>query len=155
MADLKDRLHTDLTAAMRARDELTTATLRMALAAVTEREVAGAVARQLDDEEVTAVLAQQAKRRREAAEAFDDAGRSELADRERAELAVLAGYLPQPLRDDELRALVAAAVADAAAAGATGPSAMGVVMRAAQQAAAGRVDGKRLSTEVRAQLADG
>ena len=155
MADLKDRLHTDLTAAMRARDELTTATLRMALAAVTEREVAGAVARQLDDEEVTAVLAQQAKRRREAAEAFDDAGRTELADRERAELAVLAGYLPQPLRDDELRALVAAAVADAAAAGATGPSAMGVVMRAAQQAAAGRADGKRLSTEVRAQLADG
>jgi len=155
MADLKDRLHTDLTAAMRARDELTTATLRMALAAVTEREVAGAVARQLDDEEVTAVLAQQAKRRREAAEAFDDAGRTELADRERAELAVLAGYLPQPLDDDELRALVAAAVADAAAAGATGPSAMGVVMRAAQQAAAGRADGKRLSTEVRAQLADG
>jgi uncharacterized protein YqeY len=146
---LKDRLQSDLTSAMRGRDELTTATLRMALAAITTEEVAGSSARQLSDDEVLKVLAREAKKRREAAEAFGSAGRDELADRERAEGTVLDRYLPQQLDDAAITELVAAAIADT---GATGMPQMGAVMKAAQTKAAGRADGKRLSTEVRRQL---
>src|SRR5436190_8229050 len=96
----KDRLHDDLTASMRARDEVRLATLRMALTAVTTEEVAGTQARQLTDDEVTAVLVREAKKRRESAQAYDDAGRGELAERERAELAVLQEYLPPVMGDD-------------------------------------------------------
>src|SRR5206468_2010064 len=147
---LKERLHADLNAAMKARDELTTATLRMALTAVTTEEVAGKQARELSDDEVLRVLSREAKKRREAAEAFDAAGRTELAERERAEGAVLDAYLPAQLDDAELAELVRAAVAET---GASGPQQMGVVMKAVQPKVVGRADGKRVSDEVRRQLA--
>jgi uncharacterized protein len=147
---LKERLHSDLNAAMKARDELTTATLRMALTAVTTEEVAGSAARQLSDDEVLRVLGREAKKRREAAEAFDGAGRAELAERERAEGTVLDRYLPAQLGDDELAELVAAAITEA---GATTPRDMGAVMKLVQPRVAGRADGKRVSDEVRRRLA--
>jgi uncharacterized protein YqeY len=149
VSELKDRLQADLTTAIRGRDEVTTATLRMALAAITTEEVAGSNARELSDDEVLKVLARESKKRREAAEAFGSAGRDELAERERAEGTVLERYLPTQLDDAEVRDLVAAAIAET---GATGMQQMGAVMRVAQQRAAGRADGKRLSTEVRQQL---
>jgi uncharacterized protein YqeY len=150
VSELKDRLQSDLTTAMRGRDELTTATLRMALAAITTEEVAGSSARTLTDDDVLKVLAREAKKRREAAEAFGTAGRDELAERERAEGGVLDRYLPTQLDDAAISELVAAAVAET---GATGLPQLGAVMKAAQARAAGRADGKRLSTEVRRQLA--
>jgi uncharacterized protein len=149
MPELKARLHADLNTAMKARDELTTATLRMALTAITTEEVAGKTARELTDDEVLKVLAREAKKRREATEAFADAGRTELADRERAEGEVLATYLPAQLDDTELAELVRAAVAEA---GASGPQQMGQVMKLVQPRVAGRADGKRVSDEVRRQL---
>jgi uncharacterized protein YqeY len=150
MSDLKARLRADLTAAIKARDELTTATLRMALAAVTTEEVAGARARELSDDEVLRVLGREAKKRREAAEAFTTGGRPELADRERAEGTVLERYLPAQLSDAEVAELVRAAIAEA---GATGPTQLGAVMRLAQPRAAGRAEGRRLADEARRQLA--
>jgi uncharacterized protein YqeY len=149
VSELKDRLRSDLTTAIRGRDELSTATLRMALAAITTEEVAGSDARELSDDEVLKVLARESKKRREAAEAFGSAGRAELAERERAEGTVLERYLPTQLDDAAVSELVAAAIAET---GASGMPQMGAVMRAAQQKAAGRADGKRLSTEVRRQL---
>src|SRR5690242_7247832 len=109
MAALKDRLRSDLTAAMKARDEVTVRTLRMALTSVTKEEVAGSTARELSDDEVLTVLIREAKRRREAADAFAAAGRDERADAERAEGAVLDAYLPAQLSDGELGELVTAA----------------------------------------------
>lgn len=152
MSELKERLHADLNTAMKARDEITTATLRMALTAVTTEEVAGKAARRLSDDEVLKVLGREAKKRREAAEAFDAAQRPELADRERAEGEVLDRYLPAQLADDELGELVATAVAEA---GATGPRDMGAVMKLVQPRVAGRADGKRVSDEVRRRLGAG
>lgn len=149
MSELKDRLRSDLTTAIRGRDEVATATLRMALAAITTEEVAGSDARELSDDEVVRVLARESKKRREAAEAFGSAGREELAERERAEGTVLERYLPTQLDDAAVSELVAAAIAET---GAGGMQQMGAVMRVAQQKAAGRADGKRLSTEVRRQL---
>ncbi len=149
--DLKQRLRADLTTAMKTRDELRTATLRMALSAVAKEEVAGKAARTLTDDEVLRVLTREAKRRREAAEAFDGGGRPELASRERAEGLVLAGYLPASLADDELTALVEAAIATV---GASSPRDLGQVMRAATGTAAGRADGARVAAEVRRQLAE-
>ena len=149
MSDLKTRLRNDLTGAIRARDELTTATLRMALAAVTTEEVGGSTARELSDDEVLKVLAQEAKKRREAAEAFRAGNRPELAERERAEGEVLDRYLPRQLSDEDVAELVRAAIEET---GATGMPQMGAVMKAAQAKASGRADGKRLSTEVRRQL---
>ena len=152
MPELKDRLHADLNIAMKARDELTTATLRMALTAVTNEEVAGKQARELSDDEVLKVLAREEKKRREAAEAYDQANRPELAERERAEGQVLQGYLPKQLDDAELEQLVREAIAEA---GAGTPQQMGLVMKAVQPKIAGRADGKRVSDEVRRQLAAG
>jgi uncharacterized protein len=149
MPELKNRLRTDLNASMKARDELTTATLRMVLTAVTTEEVAGKVARELSDDEVLKVIGREAKKRREAAQEFDQAGRTELADRERAEGGVLDRYLPAQLGDDELAELVRAAVAEA---GATTPQQIGAVMKIVQPQVAGRADGKRISDEVRRQL---
>jgi uncharacterized protein YqeY len=149
VSELKDRLRSDLTTAIRGRDELSTATLRMALAAITTEEVAGSDARELSDDEVLKVLARESKKRREAADAFGSAGRQELAERERAEGTVLERYLPTQLDDAAVSELVAAAIAET---GASGMPQMGAVMRVAQQKAAGRADGKRLSTEVRRQL---
>jgi uncharacterized protein YqeY len=149
MPELKTRLHADLNTAMKARDELTLATLRMVLTAVTTEEVAGKTARELSDDEVLKVIAREAKKRREAAEAFDAANRPELAERERAEGVVLDTYLPAQLADDELEALVRDAIAEA---GASGPQQMGAVMKLVQPKIAGRADGKRISDEVRRQL---
>ena len=146
---LKERLRSDLTTAMKGRDELRAATLRMALTAITNEEVAGKQARVLSDDDVTAVLTREAKKRREAADAFADAGRSELAARERAEGEVLAEYLPEQLGDDDLSALVRSAIAES---GAEGPKAMGQVMRVLQPQVAGRAEGGRVAAEVRRQL---
>ena len=147
---LKERLRADLTTAMKASDELTAATVRMALTAITTEEVAGKKARELSDDEVVTVLTREAKKRREAAEAFTDAGREELAARERAEGEVLATYLPEQLGDDELSALVRAAIEETDAAG---PQAMGQVMKAVQPRVAGLAEGGRVAAEVRRQLA--
>ena len=149
MPDLKERLRTDLTTAMKARDELRTATLRMVLAAVTAEEVSGKQARELSDDEVQGVLRREAKKRREAAEAFAGAGRGEQAERERAEEGVVAAYLPAQLGDADLTALVAEVVT---ATGATGMKDMGKVMGAANGIVAGRADGSRVAAEVRRQL---
>jgi len=146
---LKERLQSDLTTAMKARDELRAATLRMALTAITNEEVAGKQARVLSDDEVLTVLTREAKKRREAAEAFDDAGRAELATRERAEGEVLADYLPAQLSDDELAELVRAAIAET---GADNPKAMGQVMKVVQPQVTGRAEGGRVAAEVRRQL---
>ena len=150
MPELKDRLQSDLTAAMKARDELRASTLRSLLTAVRNEEVAGKSARVLEDGDVVTVLTREAKKRREAAEAFDAGDRPERAERERAEGEVIAGYLPAPLTDDELRAIVAEAIATA---GASGPAAMGQVMKAVTPRTAGRADGGRVAAEVKAQLA--
>lgn len=149
MSTLKQRLRDDMTAALKARDEVTLATLRMALTAVQTEEVAGRTARELSDDDVLAVLIKEGKKRREAAEAYDAASRVDLADRERAESEVLARYLPTPLTDAELAALVTAAIAEA---GATGPRQMGQVMQLLKAPTSGRADGRRVSDEVRRQL---
>ena len=150
MAGLKDRLRGDLTVAMKARDEVRTRTLRMTLTSITNEEVAGKAARELDDDEVQRLVAREAKRRREAAEAFDAAGRLDQAASERAEEAVLAGYLPAQLDDAELTAIVARAIAET---GATEIRAMGQVMKTVTPQVAGRADGGRVAAEVRRQLA--
>ena len=157
MSELKDRLRADLTAATKARDELTKATLRMALAAISVAEVAGESARELADDEVQRVLNKEARKRAESAEAFESAGRAELAERERAEGEVLAGYLPSQLTDDELATLARCAVDEVAAAtgGPPGPRQMGQVMKAATAAAAGRADGGRLAAAVKSLLIPG
>jgi uncharacterized protein len=151
MAGLKDRLRNDLTAAMKARDEVRTRTLRMALTSVANEEVAGKAARDLDDDEVQRLVAREAKRRREAAEAFDAAGRPDQAASERAEEEVLSGYLPAQLDDAELTAIVAGAITET---GAAGSRAMGQVMKAVTPQVAGRAEGGRVAAEVRRQLAD-
>jgi uncharacterized protein len=151
MPELKNRLQADLTAALRERDELRLATLRMALAAVTNEEVAGKTARELSDDEVVRVLTREAKRRREAADAFSAGGRPELAEREQAEGRVLEDYLPSQLSDDELRDLVTNAIEETGAEGARG---LGAVMKVVTPRVAGRADGGRVAAEVRRQLAD-
>ena len=149
MAELKERLRADLNVAMRARDQVRMRTLRMALTSITNEEVAGASARDLTDDEVLKVLTREAKKRREAAEAFSAAGRSDQAAAERAEGDVLAGYLPAQLSDDELAALVDAAIAET---GASGMAAMGQVMKTVTPKVAGRADGARVAAEVRRRL---
>lgn len=149
MAELKERLRADLNAAMRARDQVRMRTLRMALTSITNEEVAGTSARDLTDDEVVRVLTREARKRREAAEAFSAAGRSDQAAAERAEGDVLAGYLPAQLSDDELAALVDAAIAET---GASGPSGLGQVMKAVTPRIAGRADGARVAAEVRRRL---
>ena len=150
MATLKDRLQADLTTAMKARDELTTATLRMVLTAVGTEQVAGKTARELSDDDVLAVLRREAKKRREAATAFTAGDRAERAERELAEEQVIAAYLPVQLSDDELAALARDAVAES---GAAGPQAMGTVMKTIGPKVAGRADGGRVAAAVRAALA--
>ena len=149
MAELKERLRADLNAAMRARDQVRMRTLRMTLTSITNEEVAGAAARDLTDDEVLRVLTREARKRREAAEAFSAAGRSDQAAAERAEGDVLAGYLPAQLSDDELAALVDAAIAET---GASGMASMGQVMKTVTPRVAGRADGARVAAEVRRRL---
>jgi uncharacterized protein len=155
VSTLKDRLRSDLTAAMKSKDELVKATLRMTLTAIGNAEVAGDEARELGNDEVLAIIRKEAKKRAESAEAFSAAGRDELAARERAEGDVLARYLPAQLSDDELDEIVRAAVEQTAAelGERPGPRQMGQVMKKATAAAAGRVDGRRLATAVKGLLA--
>ena len=152
MAELKDRIRADLTASMKGRDEVRTRTLRMVLTEISKEEVSGTSSRELDDAEIQRVLTREAKRRREAAEAFRDAGRTDQATAELAEGEVLAEYLPAQLDDAALTGLVAAAVAET---GASGPGAMGQVMKAVTPKVAGRAEGARVAAEVRRQLAEG
>ena len=151
MAELKDRVRADLTAAMKSRDELRASTLRLVLAAITTAEVAGKQARELSDDEVTSVIVSEAKKRREASDAFDAAGRTELADKERAEARILADYLPEQLSAEEISGIVSEAIAAAGVAG-QGMRAMGRVMGAVQPQVRGRADGAAVAAEVRRQL---
>ena len=154
MSALKDRLRQDLTAAMKAREELRTSTLRMVLAAVSKAEVAGKTARELSDEEVMGVLTSEAKKRREAATAYDDAGREESAAQERAEAEVIAEYLPEQLDEAQIAEIVSAAIAESGAR-ADGMKAMGRVMGMVQPKVKGRADGGVVAAEVKRQLAAG
>lgn len=149
MAEMKTRLKSDLTAAMKARDEVRTRTLRMVLTAVSNEEVAGEAARELSDDEITKVITREAKKRKEAAEAFDKGGRADKADAERAESEVLTDYLPAQLSDAELTDLVAAAVAEA---GVSDVKGMGKVMKAVNPKIGGRAEGGRVAAEVKRQL---
>ena len=137
---------------MKARDELTVATLRMVLTAVTSEEVSGKQARELTNDDVLTVLGREAKKRRESAEAYDTANRPELADRERAELSVIAKYLPESMSEAEVKAVVDAAVAKVSADGATGQAAMGAVMKIVQPQVKGRADGGQVAALVREAL---
>ncbi|MFJ3713387.1 GatB/YqeY domain-containing protein [Streptomyces sp. NBC_01387] len=152
MTTLKSKLHAELTEAIRARDELRSSTLRLTLSAITNEEVSGKSARELSDDEVLKVIAKEAKKRREAAEAFEQGGRTESAAREKAEGELLATYLPKQLSDEELGAIVAQAVEDAKAAGAEGPRAMGAVMKIVNPKVAGLAEGGRVAAEVKKRL---
>jgi uncharacterized protein YqeY len=152
MSELKDRLRTDLTASIKARDEIRSSTLRMVLTAVTTAEVSGKQSRELTDEDVVGVLSSEAKKRREAAEAFEEAGRTEMAAKERAEAEVLADYLPAPLSEQEVADLVTSAIAQTGARD-EGMRAMGKVMGAISSQVKGRADGAAVAAEVRRQLA--
>lgn len=154
MSELKVSLQNDLTTAIRAKDQLTTGTLRMVLSAITNEEVSGKAARELSDQEVVTVLNREAKKRKEAATAFDEANRSELADRERAELEVISKYLPEALSADQLASIIATAVAEVTASGQSGPSAMGAVMKLVTPQVAGRADGAAVAAAVKAALAN-
>ena len=149
---LKEKLQNDLTAAMRARDEIKSSTIRMILTSIKNEEVSGKEARDLSDAEVITVLSREAKKRREAAEAFDQAGAKERADQERAEGVVIAEYLPKQLSEDEVKALIAQAIAET---GANSPAQMGLVMKSLQPKTAGKADGGLVSSLVKAALAGG
>src|SRR3982751_1399958 len=151
LMSLKERLRTDLTASIKARDELRSSTLRMVLTAITNAEVAGKQARELSDDEGVGVLSSEAKKRREAATAFDDGGRAEMAEKERAEAVVIADYLPEQLSEEEIVSLVAAAIEQTGSAG-EGMRAMGRVMGVVQPQVKGRADGGVVAAEVRRQL---
>ena len=151
MSALKDRLRADLTAAIKARDEVRSSTLRMVLTAITNAEVAGKQSRELSDDDIVGVLSSEAKKRREAATAFEDGDRPEMAAKEKAEAAVLAEYLPEQLSPEDVVAVVTAAVAQVGAAG-EGMKAMGKVMAVVQPQVKGRADGGAVAAEVRRQL---
>ncbi|MFJ5230505.1 GatB/YqeY domain-containing protein [Kitasatospora sp. NPDC088391] len=150
MTTLKEQLQEDLTAAIKARDELRSSTIRLTLSAITSAEVSGKQKKELSDAEVLQVIGKEAKKRREAAEAFEGAGRAEQGARERAEGVVLDAYLPQQLTDGELAGIVAAAVAES---GASGPQGMGAVMKLVRPQVEGRADGGRVAAAVKAALA--
>ena len=153
MTNLKEQLHTDLTAAIKAKDSLTSGTLRMVLSAITNEEVSGKEARVLNDQDLITVLNREAKKRKEAATAYDDAKRPELADKERAELEIIQAYLPDALSDEDLANIINSAVAEVAASGATGPSAMGAVMKIVSPQVSGRADGGAVAAAVKSALA--
>ena len=150
---LKSKLQEDLNTAIKERNELRSSTLRLTLAAITKEEVAGKEKRELSDDEVLKVITKEAKKRREAADAFAQGGRAESAEREKAEGEVLAEYLPKQLSDEELDGIVAAAVEEARAAGAEGPRAMGAVMKIVNPKVAGLAEGGRVAAAVKKLLA--
>ncbi len=149
---LKETLQSDLTEAIRSRDELTSGTIRMVLTAITNEEVSGKTARTLSDAEIITVLSRESKKRREAAEAFADAGRADRAAQEKSEGEVIARYLPEQLSEDEIKKLIADAIASS---GAAGPAGMGVVMKLVSPQTAGKADGGMVSSLVKAALTGG
>ncbi|WP_109507941.1 GatB/YqeY domain-containing protein [Nocardioides speluncae] len=151
MSALKDRLRADLTTAIKGRDDVRSSTLRMILTAITNAEVAGKEQRELSDDDIIGVLSTEAKKRREAATAFEEGGRAEMAEKEKAEAVVIADYLPAQLAEDEIRDIVTAAVEQTGAAG-EGMRAMGKVMGVVQPQVKGKADGGAVAAEVRRQL---
>jgi uncharacterized protein YqeY len=149
---LKEKLQNDLTAAMRARDEVRSSTIRMILTAIKNEEVSGKEARELSDAEVITVLSREAKKRREAAEAFEQAGAADRATNEKAEGVIIAEYLPAQLSESEIKEMIAAAISET---GASGPQQMGLVMKSIQPKIAGRADGGLVSSLVKAALSGG
>jgi len=149
---LKEKLQNDLTDAMRSRDELRSSTIRMVLTAIKNEEVSGKEARELSDGEIITVLSREAKKRREAAEAFEQAGANDRAATEKAEGGVIAEYLPKQLSESEIKDLIAAAIKES---GATTPAQMGLVMKALQPKIAGKADGGTVSVLVKAALTGG
>ena len=149
---LKEKLQNDLTEAMRARDEVRSSTIRMVLTAIKNEEVSGKEARELSDAEVITVLSREAKKRREAAEAFEQAGAKDRAELEKVEGVVIAEYLPVQLSESEIKAIINAAIAET---GATGPQQMGLVMKSIQPKIAGRADGGVVSSFVKVALSGG
>ena len=147
---LKEKLQADLTEAIRSRNEVVSGTVRMLLAAITNEEVAGKAAKVLTDAEIITVLSREAKKRREAVEAYTQAKRDDLAGKEKAEAAVIAYYLPEQLSEDEIKKLIADAIAET---GAKGPAGMGLVMKVLQPKIAGKADGGVVSGLVKAALA--
>ena len=149
---LKEKLQNDLTDAMRSRDELRSSTIRMVLTAIKNEEVSGKEARELSDGEIITVLTREAKKRREAAEAFEQAGANDRAATEKAEGGVIAEYLPKQLSESEIKDLIAAAIKES---GAATPAQMGLVMKALQPKIAGKADGGTVSALVKAALTGG
>ena len=147
---LKEKLQADLTDAIRSRNEVVSGTVRMLLAAITNEEVAGKTAKVLTDAEIITVLSREAKKRREAVEAYTQAKRDDLASKEKAEAAVIANYLPEQLSEDEIKKLIADAIAETDA---KGPAGMGLVMKVLQPKIAGKADGGMVSGLVKAALA--
>ena len=152
MAQLKDQLKKDLTDAIKSHNQVISGTLRMALTAVTNEEVAGKESRELSDNEVLSVLTKEAKKRRESVDAYMQANRKDLADKESAELTVLEKYLPAALSEQELEDIIAKAITEATNQGATGMKAMGIVMKIIQPQTVGRVDGTLLANKVKEKL---
>lgn len=154
-SELKARIRADLTAAMKARDTAVTGTLRMVLAAITTAEVAGSTAKELDHDEVVAVLGKEVKKRHESVEIYRGAGRDELADKEAAEAEIIEKYLPAQLTDDDLAAIVASEIAamTSSSGEAPGPKQMGLVIKAVKEKAGARADGSRVAAAVKAALA--
>ena len=149
---LKEKLQSDLTDAMRSRDELRSSTIRMVLTAIKNEEVSGKEARELSDSEIITVLSREAKKRREAAEAFEQAGAKDRAETEKAEGGVFAEYLPKQLSEAEIKTLISAALQET---GANTPAQMGLVMKALQPKIAGKADGGMVSSLVKAALSGG
>jgi uncharacterized protein YqeY len=149
---LKEKLQTDLTSAMRNRDEVRSSTIRMILTSIKNEEVSGKVMRELNESELITVLSREAKKRREAAEAFDQAGARDRAETERAEGAIIAEYLPKQLSEVEVKELIESAIKET---GANSPAQMGLVMKNLQPKIAGKADGALVSSLVKAALAGG
>ena len=149
---LKEKLQTDLTSSMRNRDEVRSSTIRMILTSIKNEEVSGKEVRELNESELITVISREAKKRREAAEAFDQAGAKDRAETERAEGAIIAEYLPKQLSESEVKELIEAAIRET---GANSPAQMGLVMKNLQPKIAGKADGALVSSLVKAALAGG
>ena len=153
MTNLKDQLKADLTASMKARNEVETSTLRMTLAAIMNAEVAGDEAKELTNEQVQAVVSAEAKKRAESADIYKEAGRVDAEAAERAELGILQKYLPAQLSDNDLEKIVEEQIAIAASSGLTGPKAMGAVVKAVRGQAGAGADGAKIANLVKSKLA--
>jgi uncharacterized protein YqeY len=149
---LKEKLQADLTSSMRNRDDVRSSTIRMILTSIKNEEVSGKEVRELKESELITVLSREAKKRREAAEAFDQAGAKDRAETERAEGAIIAEYLPKQLSESEVKDLIEAAIRET---GANSPAQMGLVMKNLQPKIAGKADGALVSSLVKAALAGG